>query len=262
LDATHCNVSYTLERKTKNKTMFLEALAKHIAVSEGDRMQNQCFVFPNRRSGLFFKRFLLKHTSGTTWAPSVLTINELMLELSGIVLADPLDVLFKIFDIYKTKAENPESFDSFYPWGEMMLHDFDNLDKYLVDPDSIFRNIRELKEIDDQFGNLEEEQVEFIRKFWKSFHQGEITKEKDMFLSIWKMLPAIYSDLKEDLVQDGTGYEGMIYRNVAEMDVSEFSKELEYEHINWRYSSISKVLKRSGSFAYSFAIAVPLISCN
>ncbi|MCA1747818.1 MAG: hypothetical protein LC655_08985 [Bacteroidales bacterium] len=108
--------------------MFLEALAKYITEqAEGDPA-GRCFVFPNRRSGLFFKRFLVKHTKGTGWSPRILTINELMVELSSYQQADPLDMLFTLHDIYIAKAAFPEPFDTFYTWGEMMISDFDTLE--------------------------------------------------------------------------------------------------------------------------------------
>lgn len=210
--------------------MFLETVAKHLVSKEGETLSNRCFVFPNRRSGLFFKRFLLKHSTGTQWAPAIVTINELMQELSVMEQSDPLDLLFSVYDVYKGCTDTPDSFDTFYPWGEMMLGDFDNLDKYMVDPVSIFRNIRELKEIDEQFGELDEEHVEFIRKFWKSFHQGGDTREKEMFLSTWKMLPDIYTMLKAQLGKSREGYEGMIYRTVAEMDITEIHARLKHQH--------------------------------
>jgi CRISPR/Cas system-associated exonuclease Cas4 (RecB family) len=210
--------------------MFLEALAKYITTrAEGDPA-GRCFVFPNRRSGLFFKRFLVKHTKGTGWSPRILTINELMTELSGYQQADPLDMLFTLHDIYTAKAAFPEPFDTFYAWGEMMISDFDTLDKYMVDPDAIFRNIRELKEIDENFGGLEEEQVAFIRKFWKSFHQGDVTKEKELFLATWKLLPELYHALKELLAEKGEGYEGMMYRAVAETDMATLFERLVDTH--------------------------------
>jgi hypothetical protein len=124
--------------------MFLETLAKYVVKHVQTDPSELCFVFPNRRSGLFFKRFLVKHTTRTSWAPRIITINELMEELGGLQVADPLDIIFELYDIYKEIAVRPEPFDSFYPWGEMMISDFDTLDKYLVDPDTVFRNIREL----------------------------------------------------------------------------------------------------------------------
>ncbi len=215
--------------------MFLEALAKYVLEEHRSNplrrpLSQSCYIFPNRRSGLFFKRFLVKHAKGTLWAPRIFTINELMQELSGFEQADPLEALFTLHDIYSAKSPSPEPFDSFYQWGEMMLNDFDTLDKYLADPVAIFRNIGELKEIDESFGTLEPEQVEFIRQFWKSFHQGETTQEKEIFLATWKLLPVLYKELRSLLLARGEGYEGMIYRVVAEMEIAELNKMLSDNH--------------------------------
>ncbi len=210
--------------------MYLEALATYVVKHVETDPSDLCFVFPNRRSGLFFRRFLVKHSDRTTWAPRILTINELMIELGGLEIADPLDILFDLYDNYKKAIPQPEPFDSFYPWGEMMISDFDTLDKYLVDPNSVFRNIKELREIDESFGGLEEAQVEFVRKFWKSFHQGDATREKEIFLSTWKLLPKLYHALVNTLQARGEGYEGMIYRKVAESDVFALHNQLSHAH--------------------------------
>lgn len=236
---------YINDNLGKIKNMFLETLAKHILHEASDNLTDHCFVFPNRRSGLFFNRFLVKHATGTQWAPKTVTINELMQDLSGYVVADQLDILFTLYDIYLEVAPLPEQFDSFYPWGEMMINDFDNLDKYMVDPESIFRNIKELKEIDDVFGDLEKEEVEFIRKFWKSFHQGGSTREKDMFLTTWKMLPGLYRSLKKQLTEREEGYEGMLYRNVAEMDMVNLTEKLTSAHYSFiGFNALSQSEKR------------------
>jgi len=210
--------------------MFLDQLAAHIVKKTGGDFRGYCFVFPNRRSGLFFKRFLVKHSATTTWAPEILTINELMVSMSGLASSDPLDLLFTLYDAYRDIAVQPESFDEFFPWGEMMITDFDTLDKYLVDPDSIFRNIRELKEIDEAFGGLDREQVDFIRKFWKSFYQGKDTREKDLFLSTWNLLPKLYRRLNECLDKKNEGYEGRIYRKVAETEMTDLHHQVGGQH--------------------------------
>lgn len=210
--------------------MFLEAVAKYYSGKHDGGPDDQCFVFPNRRSGLFFKRFLVKHATKIRWAPRIITINELMQELSGITPADPLELLFTLYDIYDSKFDQPEPFDSFYPWGEMMISDFDTLDKYMVDPLTVFKNISELKEIDEAFGGLDEEQVEFIRKFWKSFFVGDSSREKEMFLTTWKLLPQLYSELKAHCKQEKIGYEGMIYRSVAEAEMAALHEKLQSNH--------------------------------
>ncbi len=207
--------------------IFLEILAKHLLDKHGKSLSEFALIFPNRRSGLFFQRFLALHTKDTMWLPQIRTINELMQDLSSLQLADPIDIQFELYDIYKSLVPTPDSFDEFFPWGEMMVSDFDHLDKYLVNPEEIFKNIKELKEIDEKFGGLEEEQVEYIRKFWKNFHDGDMSKEKEVFLQTWEILPKLYHKLTNLLKSQMTGYEGMIYREVAELDIVELDKKLE-----------------------------------
>jgi len=199
--------------------MFLDALAKYVVDNESDSLSEHCFVFPNRRSGLFFKRSLLKYSESVQWAPRIKTISEFMAEMADTPVSDPLDLLFLLYEIYEELSGSPESFDEFYRWGEMIIHDFDTLDKYMVKPDVVFTNIRELKEIDEKFGGLEKEQVEFIRKFWTSFHQGGDSEEKNIFLLTWNLLPKLYHGLNDALNQLEEGYEGRIYRTAATTEI-------------------------------------------
>jgi hypothetical protein len=196
--------------------MFLEKLAKYI-LDETPDLRDRTFIFPNRRSGLFFRRFLAEQAGRTTWAPEILTISDFMEQLSGLKKADPLDLLFELYGHYRTMVSEPEPFDAFFPWAELMIRDFDALDKYLVDPESIFRNIKEIKEIDAKFGGLEEEQIAYIRKFWIHFNEGNPSDEKEVFLQTWNMLPTIYAKLSASLKAQGKGYEGLLYREVAGM---------------------------------------------
>ena len=195
---------------------FLESVADYIIGTFGTGMGELCVVFPNKRSGLFFKKFLSEKAVRTTWAPEITTINDFMCGLSHLAVADPLEVTFELYDIYKSIVPEPEPFDEFYIRGELMINDFDDIDKYLVDAGQLFSNITDLKEIDQLFGGLEEEQVKFIRLFWRNFHQGALTGEKKEFLTMWSFLPVLYNRLTSALVSRGIGYEGMIYRQVAE----------------------------------------------
>ena len=210
---------------------FLESLADHIIETSGKGMAQLCFVFPNRRSGLFFKKYLSSKTMQTTWAPEITAINDFICALSPLELADPVDALFELYDVYEKSVPNPDPFDEFYHWGEMMISDFDDIDKYLVEADQIFRNISDLKEVDELFGELEDEQVNFIRQFWANFHQGEITGEKKGFITLWNMLPGLYHKLKSQLENKGLGYEGMLYRNLADHFPDESLERLSYKKV-------------------------------
>jgi len=194
---------------------FLKTLAEALYKDYGDSIHEVCMVFPNRRAGLFFKKYLAAVAKQTLWSPQLFTINEFMLQLSDLQTADSVDLVFEVYEIYRKNTNQPESLDEFWNWGEMMLADFDDIDKYLVDASSLYSNIRDLKEIDSHF-DLTEEQKDTIRKFWGFFAGNELSGQQESFLKIWNILHTVYTRLNKKLKENGLGYEGMIYRGIAE----------------------------------------------
>ncbi|NSW95407.1 MAG: PD-(D/E)XK nuclease family protein, partial [Bacteroidales bacterium] len=95
-----------------------------------------------------------------------------------------------------------------------------DIDKYLVNPALLFRNIKDVKEIEHQFGSLTEEQIDIIRKFWVNFNPNKNTQEKEEFLRVWSVLNAVYSEFNIALRAKGLAYEGMIFREAAENIIS------------------------------------------
>ena len=109
-----------------------------------------------------------------------------------------------------------ESFDSFYPYSETLLADFDEIDKYLVDADDLFQNLAGLKTLDGRFNYLSEEQIAHIRRFWRTFSADGITDGQSVFISLWDALPGIYHEFKNRLIAKNMAYEGMAYRRAVE----------------------------------------------
>ena len=174
------------------------------------------FVFPNRRAGIFFRYYLSTITDKPVFSPEILTIDECFASASNYQLADRLSNLFKIYKIYKELSKSDETFDSFVFWGEMLLNDFEDIDKYKVDARQLFTNITELKEIDQLFKVFSEKQLEAIRQFWKNFVPVIEGKTSEEFISIWKILYAVYEQFHAELKAEGTATEGMICRDVVE----------------------------------------------
>ena len=161
---------------------ILESLALHLISTSGPGLGDTCIIVPNRRSGLFLHRHLANHIDQVQWSPQILSINDFINEISNLQIGDSVDMLFTLYDIYAEHVEFPEPLDEFYYWGEIMLKDFDELDKYLVDARMLFSNILDLKQLEDPLAGLEPEQIKFIRQFWEGFHEGDRTREKDHFL--------------------------------------------------------------------------------
>lgn len=197
---------------------FLKLLADFSISEYGiKKLSGFCYVFPNRRSGLFFKHYLMQQVSDSTfWLPEVLTISELFSNFSKLDKADPMDISFELYSIYNKLVKSKESYEDFYHWGEMMISDFDDIDKYLIPAQKLFTNIVDLREIDSVFSEMDQEQQEVIREFWRHFQKADPSEEQKKFLDSWRILYPAYETLRESLLQSGTGYEGMLYRQVAD----------------------------------------------
>ena len=194
---------------------FLKYVANDLYSRYEDNISNLCIVFPNRRASLYFKKYLSELSNKPIWSPATTTINELMQEISGLTTADNIKLLFELYRIYKQIKKSEETFDDFYFWGEMMLNDFDDIDKYLINPDDLFKNLKSLKSIQDQFSYLSPEQIEAIKQFWQSFDPEKHSDHQEDFISIWNVLADIYRQFNKKLIELGIAYEGMIYRTVA-----------------------------------------------
>jgi hypothetical protein len=195
---------------------FLKEIAEELFQLYGQRINELCLVFPNRRAGLFFNKYLGGCLDQPVWSPSIYTIQDLMAVLSDLSYADDLELITELFSVYSQVRGREESFDDFYYWGEVMLGDFDDVDKHLVRAGDLFSNLADLKNMEDSFQYLSKEQIDLIERFWGQFPGNGLSEQKKQFLEIWKILQPVYDQLHENLLRKGVGYEGMIYRNVAE----------------------------------------------
>jgi len=194
---------------------FLYRIAQTYYEKYDSEISRFTFVFPNRRAGLFFRRYLASIADKPLFSPEILTINECFASASSWQIADRLSNLFRLYRIYKELSGSDESFDSFVFWGEMLLSDFEDVDKYLVDARQLFTNITELKEIDRLFNIYSEKQIETIRQFWKNFVPVTEGKTSEDFIATWKILYPVYEQFNKELTAEGTATEGMICRDVA-----------------------------------------------
>jgi Inactivated superfamily I helicase len=204
---------------------FLYQVAKTCSERLGEGISKYCFVFPNRRSSIFFRKYLGEMVSGPVFSPKLVTVDEFFGELSGLKQADRILSLYLLYQQYHKLSGTDESFDRFVTWGDVILNDFDDVDKYMADAEKLFANVRDLKELDSGYDFLSKEQLGAIRQFWGDFLKDYSSSEvnvtvggtpKDRFIAIWKVLYPVYAGFREDLRAQGLGYSGMIYREVAE----------------------------------------------
>jgi CRISPR/Cas system-associated exonuclease Cas4 (RecB family) len=212
---------------------FLQHIAKHLYSEFGNTLNRHCIVFPNRRAGLFFLKYLASGIEKPLWTPAIMTINELFRSMSDLKLAENEILLFELYKVYRKVKKSSESFDDFYFWGDMLLDDFDDTDKYLADASKLFRNISDIKEIDRQFGGLTDEQTEVIKRFWVNFNPEKLTDQKKEFRSIWSVLNDLYAGFRKSLQEKGLAYEGMMFRDVIEQQARQNTVGLRWDMIHF-----------------------------
>lgn len=195
---------------------FLYKIAEIFHEQYGDRLYTCTFVFPNRRAGIFFQKYLAEIAGKPLFSPSMLTIQELFESLSPYRPGEKIEMLVLLYDLYGKISGSSESFDDFLYWGEMLLNDFNDVDKYLVDARDLFRNVYDYRSLDDDMSHLSEQQVEAIRRFWSHFMPAEGNKAKEKFQKTWEVLFELYSAFQQAARDRGQAYEGMIFREVAE----------------------------------------------
>ena len=173
---------------------FLYQVATLFYQQYGAEIHRLAFVFPNRRAGLFFQKYLSEISEKPLFSPSILTINDLFMQLSGKHPADKIQMLFRLYELYKQRSGSSESFDEFIYWGEMLLNDFDDIDKYMVDARMLFRNVSDLKSLDDDFNYLSPEQVQAIRSFWSSFYPKGDSPNMPVCVHRWRKMVVVTTE--------------------------------------------------------------------
>ena len=198
---------------------FLDQVARHYFAA--GEVEHLCFVVPNRRAAVFFRKYLGACVAGSgrpLRAPEVYTVKDFFCALTGGSETDPVHLLLTLYDCYKPLYEaggaRAESLDEFIFWGGVLLADFNDVDKYLVDPGKLFTNIADFRALQDDFSYLEEGQVEAIRSFLSHFKTGGEYKEE--FRRIWDLLLPLYRSFNARLREQGMAYEGMVYRALAD----------------------------------------------
>ena len=206
-------------------TPFLKQVADHYY--NAGKIEEKCFVFPNRRSMVWFRKHLCSAVKDVPLlAPQMLTINDFFSRVSGVPASDRVRLLLELYDSYKALNPKAESLDEFIFWGDVILADFNDVDKYLVDPRQLFANVADFKALQDTFEYLTDTQREAIKGFLSHFNDqsGKLTVDlgtddpdvKGRFLQIWNILYPLYVSYNKSLADKGMAYEGMVYRSLAE----------------------------------------------
>lgn len=179
---------------------FLEKIVDHLCAKYGDGIGELCIVLPNRRAGLFLKTHLSKQLNQTFWAPEIYATEDFVALLAELEIADSTTLLFELYETVKSKSKNEvDSFDEFSKWGQTLLSDLNEIDRYLVDGEQLFGNLKDIKELEAWSLNSEEGLTDFQKQY----------------LNFWQSLGDYYFDFSKRLLDKHQAYQGLAYKIVA-----------------------------------------------
>ena len=181
------------------------------------------FVLPSKRAGLFLKHQLTEVTNQTIFAPIIISIEEFVEELSQLKTVSNTELLFEFYNSYTklTKKENLDSFESFSKWAQILLQDFNEIDRYLIPQDKIFNYLSAIQDL--KHWSLEEEKTEFVKNY----------------LSFWNKLYNYYNHFSEALLNKKIGYQGLIYRQAVNNLKTYIENNAEKKHIFLGFNALN-----------------------
>lgn len=199
---------------------YLQRLAQVFAQELSNNLSEYTFVFPNRRAGLFFRKYLGQALDRPIFSPAIMTINECFGSLSDLRIADQLSLLMRLYVLYQDLRPEAEPIEQFLHWGKMMLADFSEIDNHLVsNVEALYQAVEDVHDIDTHFFALTDAQRKAIERFWGEFHESVNHNNSPMhgnFLRTWQLLYPLYNRLTANLLQDNLAYEGLLHRHVIE----------------------------------------------
>ena len=180
-------------------TTFIHDVLKDLQ-SKQQNLSDLIFVLPSKRAGLFLKYEISKVVNKTIFSPHIISIEEFVEELSELKSISNTELLFEFYTTYSqlTKKEHLDSFESFSKWAQILLQDFNEIDRYLIPQEKIFNYLSAIQDL--KHWSLAEHKTDFVKNY----------------LSFWNKLHQYYIHFTEHLLKHKLGYQGLIYRKAAE----------------------------------------------
>ncbi len=179
---------------------FLKQVADHLLTQYKDTLESCCVVLPNKRAALFLKNHLANHAGTTLWLPKILGAEEFFAELSGLTVLEDIDLVCHLYESYRAcYGENAEGFDAFSKWAQLILQDFNEIDRYLANPEQLYENLRNIKDIEN----------------W-SLGEETLTAQQQEYLAFMAVMGRIYTHFNRQLRNKKQAYQGLVYREAVQ----------------------------------------------
>ncbi len=178
---------------------FLKLVAEHIHLYYKDSIENLCVVLPNKRGALFLKHHLAQTYGKTIWLPTIISIEEFISEISELKTLEEIDLVCHLYESYKNcYGQHAEPFDSFIKWGQLILQDFNEIDRSLANSEQLYENLKDIKEIEN----------------W-SLGEENLSDYQINYLKFMNSIGAIYKHYSNFLITNKWAYQGLAYKQAV-----------------------------------------------
>src|SRR6478735_2184674 len=190
---------------------FLDKIATVLIEDHLNNLSDTIVVLPNKRAKIFLIEALKKQISNNVFAPEIISVEEFIQDIAGIRSVDSIELLFEFYEVYLsiTDKSNQQEFELFANWAKTLLQDFNEIDRYLLDPKHVLSYLKDIEDI----------------KRW-CIEVEDKTSLLENYIDFWKLLPNYYQSLYEHLLKKGIGYQGLIYREAVK-NITDFSKSIQ-----------------------------------
>jgi len=203
-------------------TTFIQHIVNDIDAAMLPQLHKRCYVFPTRRALVYFKDALSKRfPDDTFFMPQVYSIQDFVGQLSGQTLADDFSLVLELYRVYLQIQKNANidyieaelAIDKFYSFGQQIIKDFNDIDKYLAPPDKVFSTLKDIAQLSHDY-NLDEELKEIIERFRLVINSDKKSELRQKFLQLWQNMLHIYNAFNNEIEKKGIAYEGKMYKSL------------------------------------------------
>lgn len=205
---------------------FIENVLRDIKEKNLD-FSNIIFILPSKRAGIFLNNKLKNYINKTSFAPQILSIEDFIQSVSKLNQISGVELLFYFYSVYKsiTPINQIETFDSFSKWAQILIQDFNEIDRYLIPNHQIFDYISDIQELNHWA--LEEKKTELISNY----------------LNFWKNLKVYYKTFSKQLIESNKAYQGLIYREAANK-IEKYTSITNTNHIFLGFNALNTAEER------------------
>lgn len=193
---------------------FIDHIADAITSENLADLQRRCYVFPSRRAGIYFRDTLKNRFSDAAfWSPTIISIEDFVIDTYGRPVTDDITLLFDLFNSYK-KFDKSMTLEQFYAWGQVILSDFEEIDRYMADANLVYSNLKDIKDLQYILGEPEEVK-QAVKEFQKIFSERK-TVLANRFIQNWEIIRKTYNDFTERIDKENRTFKGRAFRKLAE----------------------------------------------